>query len=158
MRERGGKNEGGGDSRYSHSSPIPMTNDNVAPDCFRTWAVVFVHGRLVSCMSLRFRAWATVFMRGPSFSCVGDWFRAWVTTLVRGNCLCVRRSFSFVGGWLGAWVVVGVGGVVVACGVVVLWFSWNDSGRVGGAYHVEEQRRTTNGHSSFVVRLPHHRQ
>ena len=39
---------------------------------------------------------------------------------------------------LDAEVVVGIGGVVVACGVIVLWFSWNHSARVGGAYHVEE--------------------
>ena len=44
-----------------------------------------------------------------------------------------------MGGWLDVWVVVGIGGVVVARGVVVLWFSWDDSGRVGGAYCVEEQ-------------------
>ena len=66
------------------------------------------------------------------------------------------RSFPCVGGRLDAEVVVGVGGVVVAHGVTVLWFSWSDSGRVGGAYCVEEQRRTTNFHSTndefpFVV-------
>ena len=61
------------------------------------------------------------------------------------------QSFPCVGGQLDAWVVVGIGGVVVVHGVVVLWFSWDDTGRVGGAYCVEEQRQTTNFHSSFVV-------
>ena len=104
-------------------------------------------------------------MRGPLFWCVGDRFGAWATVLVRGRpfwCVGDRlrpwRLFPCVGGRLDAEVVVGVGGVVVARGVVDLWFSWNHSGRVGGAYHVEEQRRTTNFHSSFVVRLPRHGQ
>ena len=145
---------------------------------FPAWAVVFLRGpsfscvgdRLVRgpsfwCVGDRFGAWAIVFMHGRPVSCVGDCFGAWATILVRGQpCSCVTvvsvrgRSFPCMGGRLDAEVVVGVGGVVVARGVVVLWFSWNHSGRVGGAYHVEEQRRTTNFHSLFVVRLPRHRQ
>ena len=110
---------------------------------FRAWVVSFVHEPSFSCVGDRFHA--TVFMRGSRF-------RAWAVISMRG------RSFPCVGGRLGAWVVVGVGGVIVAHGVIVLWFSWNDSGRVGGAYHVEEQRRTMNVHSSFIIRLPRHRQ
>ena len=33
-----------------------------------------------------------------------------------------------MGGQLDAWVVVDVGGVIVACGVIVLWFNWDDTG------------------------------
>ena len=133
--------------------------------CFCVWAFVFVHGRPFSCVGLRFYAWATGFVRGRPFWCVGDCFGAWATVLVHGRLfwcmgdhLHAWQSFPCVGGQLDVEVVVGVGGVIVARGVVVLWFSWNHSGRMGGAYHVEEQRRTTNFHSSFIVQLPRHRQ
>ena len=132
---------------------------------FHVWAFVFVCGRPFLCVGLRFHAWVTGFVRGRPFWCVGNHFGVWATVLVRGRLsssvavVSVRgRSFPCVGGRLDAEVVVGVGGVIVGRGVVVLWFSWNHSGRVGGAYHVEEQRRTTNFHSSFVVRLPRHGQ
>ena len=65
-------------------------------------------------------------MRGRPSLGVGDRLRAW-------------WSFPCVGSQLDAWVVVAIGGVVLVHGVVVLWFSWDDSGKVGGAYHVEEQ-------------------
>ena len=57
-----------------------------------------------------------------------------------GDCLCAWWSFPCVGGRLDAEVVVGVGGVIVAHGVIALWFSWKNSGRVGGACCVEEQQ------------------
>ena len=38
------------------------------------------------------------------------------------------QLFLCVGSQLHVWVVVGVGGVVVAWEVVVLWFSWDDGG------------------------------
>ena len=123
---------------------------------FPAWAVVFLRGPSFSCVGDRFHAWAFVFMRGRPVLCVGDRLRAWATVFMRGRpflCMGDRlhawRSFPCVGGWLDAEVVVGIGGVIVVRGVVVLWFSWNHSGRVGGACHVEEQRRTTNFHSSF---------
>ena len=104
-------------------------------------------------------------MHRQPFSCVDDCLRVWVTVFMHGrlsSCMAVismhRQSFLCMGGRLDAWVVVGVGGVIVARGVVVLWFSWEDSGRVGGAYRVEEQRRTMNFHLSLVFRLPHHGQ
>ena len=118
-----------GDSRYSHSSPKLMTNDechalfgcHVVPECFRKWAVGFVHGQSVSCM-------AFVFLRGHPFSCMGDRFRAWATVFMCGqpsSCVVVvsvhGRLFPCVGGQLDVWVVVGVGGVIVVHGVVVLW-------------------------------------
>ena len=144
---------------------------------FRAWATVFVRGQPFSCGGDRFRAWATVFMRGRpsscgrSFSCVGLRFRAWATIFVRvGDRLRAWRSFPCVGtrfrawavGLMRGWLLALVGSLFrvgsLSCGVVVLWFSWDNSGRVGGAYRVEEQRQTTNFHSSFVVRLPRHGQ
>ena len=68
-------------------------------------------------MGVHFHAWVTSFMCGQPFWCMGDHLCAW-------------RSFPCMGGQLDVEVVVGVGGV---------WFSWNNSGRVGGAYCVEEQ-------------------
>ena len=62
-----------------------------------------------------------------------------------------------MGGWLQAWEVVGGGGIVVARGVM----SCDSAGTVvwnKGAYRIPEQRRMTNFDSSFVVRLPRHRQ
>ena len=127
------------------------------------WAVVLVHGPLFSCVGDRFHAWATVFVWGRPSSCGGNRLHAWATVFVHGArfhawaLVSVRgRSFPCVGSRLDAWVVVGIGGVVVSRGVVVLWFSWDNSGRVGSAYRVEEQRQTTNFHLSFVVRLPRH--
>ena len=79
-------------------------------------------------------------MYGRSFSCMGGSSHVWAFVFVRGRPL------------VGSLLCVGS----LSCGVVVLWFSWDDSGRVGGAYCVEEQRRMTNFHSSFVVWLPHH--
>ena len=138
----------GGDSRYSHSSPKLMTNDechasfgcHVVSDCFQTWAVGFMHEQSFSCMGSRSRAWAFVFVRGQPFSCVGNRFHVWATVFMCGqlsSCVGDRvrawQLFPCVGGRLDVWMVVGVGGVVVAHGIVVLWFSWDDSGRVGGA-------------------------
>ena len=58
-----------------------------------------------------------------------------------------------MGGRLQAWEVVGVGGIVVARGVMSCdsagTMVWNKR-----AYLIPEQRRTTNQNSSFVVRLP----
>ena len=115
------------------------------------WAFVFMCGRPFLCVGDRLCAWATVFVHGGhfcawwSFLCMSGCFCAWVVVSVRG------WSFPCMGGQLDAWVVVGVGGVVVACGVVVLWFSWDHSGRVGGAYRVEEQRRTMNIHCELCL-------
>ena len=77
----------GGDSRYSHSSPKLMTND----ECHASF------------MGGRSHAWAFVFMCGR---------------LLVGSLLCMGS---------------------LSCGVVVLWFSWDNSRSVGGAYRVEEQ-------------------
>ena len=79
-----------GDSRYSHSSPKLMTNNechasfgcHIVPDCFRTWAVGFVHGQLFSCMGSHSRVWAFVLVCGRPFSCVGSRFRAWAVVSV----------------------------------------------------------------------------
>ena len=74
---------------------------------FRAWAVVIVHGRLFWCVGDHVGAWVTIFICGQPFCCVGD-------------RLCAWWSFPCVGGQLEVEVVVGVGGVVVAHGVVVL--------------------------------------
>ena len=61
-------------------------------------------------------------------------------------------SFPCVGGRLQAWEVIGVGGIVVARGVV----SCDSAGTVvwnKRAYRIPEQQRTMN---FDVVRLPHH--
>ena len=51
----------GGNSRYSHSSPKIMTNDECHESFMggrsRAWAFVFVHGRLSSCVGNCLHAW-----------------------------------------------------------------------------------------------------
>ena len=122
-----------GDSRYSHSSPELMTNDeccalfgcHIVPDCFQTWAVSFMHGQLFLCMGSCSRVWAFVFMRGRPFSCVGDHLRVWATVFMRGrpsSCVAVVSVHKRFRAWavgLMHGVVVGVGGVVVVHGVIV---------------------------------------
>ena len=120
-----------GDSRYSHSSPKLMPNDechasfgcHIIPECFRMWAVGFVHGRSFSCMGGRSRAWAFVFMRGHPFSCMGVHFHAWATVFVRGrpsSCMAVvsmrGRLFPCVGGRLDAWWLLALVGLLLCVG------------------------------------------
>ena len=108
-------------------------------------------------MGGRLGAWALVFVHGGSFSYVGGGFCAWATVFVRSGRFRAWRSSPCVGGWLQAWEVVGVGGIVVARGVV----SCDSAGTVVWnkcAYHIPEQRRTMNFDSLFIVRLPRHPQ
>ena len=83
----------GGDSRYSHSSPKIMTNDECHASFMgsrsRVWAFVFMRGRPFSCVGDPLHAWATVFMCGQPSSCmavvsVHKRFRAWAVISVRG--------------------------------------------------------------------------
>ena len=103
----------GGDSRYSHSSPKSMTNDewhssfgcHIAPNCFPMWAVSFVHGRSFLCMGLRFCAWATVFVCGQLSLCMGNHLCVWWSFPCLGSCFHVWQSFLCLGGRFHAWVV-----------------------------------------------------
>ena len=105
-----------------------------------------------SCMGNHLRVWATVFMRGRPSSCV-------VVVSVHGRSFpCVGGQLELMRGWLLALVGSLLRMGLLSCRVVVLWFSWDDSGRVGGAYYVEEQQWMTNFHSSFVIQLPRHGQ
>ena len=74
--------------------------------------------------------WAIGFVHGQSFLCVGDHFCVWVTVFVQRWLFPCVVVILCMGSWLDVWVIVGIGGVVVAHGVVVLWFNWDDSGMV----------------------------
>ena len=87
----------GGDSRYSHSSPQLMTND----ECHASfvWAFVFVRGQPFSCVGNGLCVWATIFMRGQLSSCVGDHLCAWWSFLCMSGRFCAW-AVSLTCGWL----------------------------------------------------------
>ena len=76
----------GGDSRYSHSSPKLMTNDECHASFMggrsRAWAFAFVRGRPFLCVGDRLHAWVTIFMCGRLSSCVGDRLHVWATVFM----------------------------------------------------------------------------
>ena len=150
-----------GDSRYSHSSPKLMTNDechasfgcHIVPECFRMWAVTLMHGQSFLCMGGR--VWAFVFMCGHPFSCVGDRFCACATVFIRGGHFCawavglMRRWLLALGGLLlrvGS-LSCGSAGTIVEGWVVLTMLKNNDERRIFVRRSVATSRTVTWHHA-----------
>ena len=91
-----------------------------------------MHGQSLLCVDGCFCAWTVVSVHRQSFLNVGNCSCLWALVFIcgqlflymGGHCEC-GQLFLNVGDWLHMWVVLGIGGVIVACGVLVLCLSWD---------------------------------